>query len=105
MSRMTKFLKQKAVLQLVKRDELGNPEIDIYGDISYEDAVTVRCRKRRNFKEVLSAGGVIIRSAITYTLDDSYEITVGDLLDGKPIIDYYEYVNENGIREGFKAVV
>lgn len=105
MSRITKFLKQKAVLQRMKRDEEGNPMVDIYGDISYEEATTVKCRKRRNFKEVLSTGGAIIRSAITYTLDDSNDIDTGDLLDGKPIIDFYEYVNEHGIREGFKAVV
>lgn len=92
-------------MQLIARSANNEPIIDLYGNIQYEDPVIVKCRKRRNFQEILTAGGTAIRSAITYTLDNTYNIEVGDLLDGKPIIDFYEYVNENGIREGFKAVV
>lgn len=87
------------------RNANGEPILDLYGDIHYEESQTVKCRKRRDFKEILTMGGTAVRSQITYTLDSSIKIDVGDLLDGKPVVDFYEYVNENGVCEGYKAVV
>lgn len=105
LSRMTKFLKQTCTWEKQLLDENGTPITDMYGDLSYESAITLKCRRERSLKDVLSNTGVISKSSTTYYLDELYEISIGDKIDGKVIIDFEEYTNEHGLTEGYMVVV
>ena len=105
MSNMTKYLKQSAQLSTMKLQVDGTPELDTYGDPVYLPSVTVKCRRERKLRDVLSQTGSTIRSETTYYFDSSVIINVGDLVDGKPIIDFEEYINGNGKLVGYEVVV
>lgn len=105
MSSMTKYLKQSAKLSTIKLQIDGNPELDVYGDPVYLPSIEVRCRRERKLRDVLSQTGSTIRSETTYYFDESVIINVGDLVDGKPIIDFEEYINGSGKLVGYEVVV
>ena len=105
MSSMTKYLKQKASIAILRVDEHGNTVLDMYGEPSYHHVVVVKCRRERRLRDVLSQTGATIRSETTYYFDESVHVHVGDLVDGKPIIDFEEYVDGNGVTVGYEVVV
>lgn len=105
MSRMTKYLKQTCKWSKMLVDEEGEAILDMYGDPSYEEPVTVPCRREKSLKDVLTISGSVQRSATTYYVDERYELNIGDLIDNKPIIDFEEYTNEYGKTEGYMVVV
>lgn len=105
MSRMTKYLKQTCTLQRMLIDENGEATLNIYGEPAFQPAITIKCRRERSFKDVLTVTGAMKQSAITYYLDEAQPIQLGDLVDGKPVIDFEEYTNENGKTEGYMVVV
>lgn len=105
MSNMTKYLHQKATIAIMRVDDKGNPVLNEYGDPSYLPKVEVKCRRERKLKDVLSQTGSMVRSETTYYFDESISIRVGDLVDGKPIIDFEEYVNGKGNIVGYEVVV
>ena len=71
MSRMTKFLKQTCIFEAVARDESGKPTMNKYGELAYEFPVTLKCRRERATKDVLSANGAVIRSETIYYTDEN----------------------------------
>lgn len=105
MSSMTKYLKQTAQLSSMLLDTAGNPLLDMYGDPSYAAPILVRCRRERRLRDVLSQTGSTVRSETTYYFDESQQLTVGDLIDGKPVLDFEEYVDGNGVLVGYEVVV
>ena len=105
MSRMTKYLKQTCKWSKMLVDEEGEAILDMYGDPSYEEPVTVPRRREKSLKDVLTISGSVQRSATTYYVDERYELNIGDLIDNKPIIDFEEYTNEYGKTEGYMVVV
>ena len=105
MSRMTKFFKQTCQWQKMATDETGQPVLDLYGDPTYETPSTLKCRRERTLKDVITATGAVKRSDTTYYVDESHEVSMGDLFDGKPIIAFSEYINEHGKVEGYMVVV
>lgn len=102
---MTKYLKQTAQLSSMLLDTSGNPLLDMYGDPSYAAPTPVRCRRERRLRDVLSQTGSTVRSETTYYFDESQQLTVGDLIDGKPVLDFEEYVDGNGVLVGYEVVV
>ena len=105
MSNMTKYLHQRATIAIMRVDEKGKPVLNEYGDPSYLPEVEVKCRRERKLKDVLSQTGSMVRSETTYYFDESISIRVGDLVDGKPIIDFEEYVDGKGNIVGYEVVV
>lgn len=105
MSRMTKFLKQTTEYRPAVKDENNEPVLDLYGRPSYGDAKVLKCRRERALSDVLTTTGSVTRSSTIYYLDESVSVDIGDLLDNKQIIDFEEYVNENGKTEGYKVMV
>ena len=83
----------------------GEAVLDIYGAPTYGDAIVVRCRRERSFKDVLTVTGAMKQSTTTYYLDEVEPIQLGDLVDGKPVVDFEEYTNEYGKTEGYMVVV
>lgn len=102
---MTKFLKQTATIQTQLRDAEGEVLLDIYGDPTYGAPISIPTRRERSMKDVLTTTGSIMRSETTYYIDEQHLVQVGDLIDGKPIIDFEEYINEHGLTEGYRVVV
>lgn len=106
MSRMTKFLKQTATLQKVERDAKGVPKLDIYGEPVYSKSKeTVKCRRERSTKDVLTTGGSAVVSTTVYYIDNETTLNTGDLIDGKPILTVSDYVNLQGIVEGYEVTI
>ena len=102
MSRMTKFLKQKATVTFVERDPKGDPKLDDHGDPIYQaQTVTVRCRRERSTKDVLTTGGAAAVGTTNYFFDNSISVDIGDMVDNKIILTVSDYINDMGISEGW----
>lgn len=106
MSRMTKFLMQKASVVKMKRDLLGEPILNEYGDPQYETKSTiVKCRKERSTKDILTTGGAAAVSTTKYFLDNSITVDIGDKINGKPILTVTDFINPLGVSEGWEVTV
>lgn len=105
MSRMTKFLRQACTVSKVKRDSSGVATIDRYGSPQYDRPISIRCRMEPSEELVQDSNGAMIRSTATYYLDDAMEVSIGDLIDGKPVIKVEAYVNAYGIAIGREVYV
>jgi hypothetical protein len=106
MSRMTKFLKQTAVVEFLIRDSNGEAKLDKYGDpVGFTGKVTVKCRRERDTKDVLTNGGSAVVSTTKYFFDNSINVEIGDKVDGKPILNVSDFINDLGISEGWEVTV
>lgn len=103
MSRMTKFLKQTCTFEAVERDASGKPIMNKYGEPTYKSPVTLKCRRERSTKDVLTVNGAVIRSETIYYTDETRLIRTDDKLDGNVVIAVSEYTNEHGKTEGFES--
>ena len=86
MSRMTKFLKQTCIFEAVVRDKSGKPTMNKYGELAYEFPVTLKCRRERATKDVLTSNGAVIRSETIYYTDENQLIRTDDKLDGNVVV-------------------
>ena len=105
MSRMTKFLKQTCKFERAKRDSLGNVLLDRYGDVIYETAVTLKCRREQVIRDVQTSTGSILRSSTRYFTDNRNLIQADDRFDGKAVLEVEEYINSVGVVEGYESYV
>lgn len=105
MSLMTKFLKQKCKFTQCQRNEAGEPIRDEYGEPMFMEPINLSCRCERITKDVLTTNGSVIKSTSRYFLDTSYDVQVGDLLDGRPISSVSDFINAQGVSEGYECYV
>lgn len=105
MSRMTKFLKQKCQVEAYKRDDKGDPELNRFGEIVYEDPIQCRCRCEKIVKDVQTINGSIVRSTARYFLDEKVELLADYRIDGRVLLTVEEYTNELGTVEGYEVYV
>lgn len=106
MSRMTKFLKQEAVVEFLIRDTNGDAALDKYGEpIGYQNKRKVKCRRERATKDVLANGGAAAVSTTRYFFDNSIQVEIGDKVDGQPILTVTDFINDLGISEGWEVTV
>lgn len=103
MSRMTKFLKQTCTFEAAVRDASGAIALNRYGEAEYEAPITLKCRRERTTKDVLTANGSVVRSASIYYTDESQVIRPDDKIDGRVVLSVEEYTNELGLTEGFES--
>lgn len=103
MSRMTKFLKQSCTFEEAQRNAKGQPVLNKYGERTYRSAKTLKCRRERTTKDVLTANGSIVRSGTIYYTDETQLIRTDDRLDGNVVTAVAEYTNERGLVEGYKS--
>lgn len=99
MSKLTKFLHQSAQWQS------NTGSLDIYGEPEYGTVTSIKCRKTQYIKDVLTSTGSMAKSSNRYIVDNTVKIQIGDLLDGQPIVLIEDYVNAQGIIEGYQAIV
>lgn len=105
MSRMTKFLKNEASWQPAIRRSDGTNVLDEYGAPVYDSITTIKCRRERVLRDTPDGSGAILGSSTSYYVDETTHIQIGDLVDGKIVLDYEEFVNERGLIEGYRVVV
>jgi len=103
MSLITKYLNQKCVYEQQKRNSEGIAILDKYGEPSYEDPVEIKCRRETLIKDVMTHTGSILKSSTRYFTDAEYNIKANDKIDGKPVLQVQDYVNQFGIVEGFES--
>ena len=103
MGRMTKFLKQTCTFEAAVRDASGEIALNKYGEAQYEAPTTLKCRRERTTKDVLTANGSVVRSASIYYTDESTVIRPDDRIDGRVVPSVEEYTNELGKTEGFES--
>lgn len=105
MSRMTKFLNQKCLVEPYEVDSEGNARINQFGDIQYRTPVTCRCRHEIAFQDVQVTNGSIVKSASRYFLDEKQEIKADYRIDGRAVLSVTSYVNAAGAIEGYEVFV
>ena len=105
MSRMTKFLRQSCSVARAVRDSQGNALVDRYGLPQYGAPSTYKCRKETSEEIIQVDNGRMVRSTAVYYFDDSVAVSIGDTIDGKPVLKVDDYVNAYGIRIGGEVYV
>lgn len=85
------------------RDASGEIALNKYGEAQYGAPITLKCRRERTTKDVLTANGSVVRSASIYYTDESTVIRPDDRIDGKVVLSVEEYTNELGKTEGFES--
>ena len=102
MSRMTKFLKQTCTFEAAVRDASGKIALNKYGEAAYEAPITLKCRRERTTKDVLTANGSVVRSASIYYTDESQVIRPDDKIDGRVVHRAEEYTNKHSLTDTFE---
>lgn len=105
MSNMTKFLKQECSFEAATRDGNGLVALNEYGDIQYDIAKTLKCRREKYVRDMLTTNGSILKTSSRYFLDEGTEIQADDRLDGHVILSCEEYIDSLGKCVGYEAYV
>lgn len=105
MGRMTKYLHQTCSIETAVRDSSDQVVSDLYGASTFNKALTVRCRREHITKDVLTANGSVVKSATRYYLDESVNVRIGDKIDGLPVYQVSDFIDERGISEGVECYV
>lgn len=100
---MTKFLKQTCTFEAAVRNASGEIALNKYGEAEYAAPITLKCRRERTTKDVLTANGSVVKSASIYYTDETQVIRPDDKLDGRVVLNVSEYTNELGKTEGFES--
>lgn len=103
MGRMTKYLRQKAQLQLVVRNEAGEAQMDEYGKYKLEETVEIKCRKEPTHRITVSSTGMYTQCSHRYFTDETHVIQVGDVLDGHRVLEAHQYWGNTGQFEGMEV--
>lgn len=101
-SRMAKYLKQTCLLERVSRAIGGEPEMNIYGELTYDSSTIISCRRERYIRDVEIASGSIIKSSYQYYTVE--EIGMNDKLDSLVVLSGEEYINARGNPEGYRSI-
>lgn len=104
MSRMTKFLRQKCLVEVLI-SENGKPKLNEFGEFQYAPPIAVRCRHEMRCKDIQTPNGSIARVTSTYYFDESQPIEVDYLIDGKVVVQVVGYTNALGKIEGYEVYV
>ena len=105
MSRMTKFLKQTCIFEKAKRTLQGKVRLSDYGDIQYNAAQTLPCRREKYVVDLQESNGAILKAQTRYFLDDAVEVQADDRIDGHVILNCEEYIDQFGVCIGYEAYV
>lgn len=104
MSNMTKFLKQECLFEPARREN-DLVVLNEYGDIQYEDPVSLRCRREKYVRDLQTANGAIVKVNSRYFFDESTEVLVDDRIDGHVVLSSDEYVDQFGQCVGYEVYV
>lgn len=105
MSRVTKFLRQRCVVTPYQVQANGQPIINPFGEIQYDEPQVCKCRHEISYQDVQVANGSLVKSSSRYFLDDSVEIKADYLIDGLAVLSVSTFVNQKGVIEGYEVYV
>lgn len=105
MSRMTKFLKQTCIFEKALRNEDGTTKLDKFGEVLYTSPRQLKCRREKVIKDVQTNTGAILSSSTRYFTDEAQSIDPDDRFDGKVVLEVSEYINSQGLPEGYESYV
>lgn len=105
MGRMTKYLRQTAVIEHVALNSDGKPKLDAYGQPEYTAPVTVKCRKEPYRGRASTGYGQYVNYATTYYFDETTKINSGDRVDGQEVHSITDYVDGLGNLVGYQVDV
>ena len=104
MSNMTKFLKQTCEFEPAQRS--GDLVVlNEYGDIQYYASETLKCRREKQVRDILTANGSILKASSRYFFDESVTIQADDRIDGHVVLSCEEYVDQFGQCVGYEVYV
>lgn len=102
---MTKFLKQTCVFEKALRNEDGTTKLDKFGEVMYASPRQLKCRREKVVKDVQTNTGAILSSSTRYFTDEAQPIDPDDRFDGKVVLEVSEYINSQGLPEGYESYV
>jgi len=102
---MTKFLKQTCVFEKALRNEDGTTKLDKFGEVMYAVPKKLKCRREKIIKDVQTNTGAILSSSTRYFTDETQPIDPDDRFDGKVVLEVSEYINSQGLPEGYESYV
>lgn len=105
MGKMTKYLRQTAMIENVVLDENGKPELDVYGQPKFSTPVQSKCRKESYKARASTSYGQFVNFTTTYYFDESVKIHGGDKVDGQEVQSIEEYVDGMGTLVGYRVDV
>lgn len=76
---------------------------DSRGQLTYDTATTVNCRKQAKTQTVMSKDGRLVTAQHVYYLQN--KVTEGDMLDGMVVMAVGEWIDLNGTVIGYRAVM
>lgn len=103
MSRMTKYLHQRCVLEKLVRNEQGEPLLDKYGEKTYQEPQELKCRRQRESRTVSTSDGLLLSIGMSYHIDEKVEPGVGDKIDGVEIAEISDYIDGRGVCYGYRC--
>ena len=105
MGKLTKYLKQTAVIENVVLGTDGKPQLDAYGQPSFGTPTTVKCRKEPYRVRATTGYGQFVNFTTTYYFDESVQIRSGDIVDGHEVQSIADYVDGLGNLVGYQVDV
>ena len=103
MGKMTKYLKQTAVIENVVLDSKGKAKLDAYGQPEFGTPITVKCRKEPYRARASTGYGQFVNLTTTYYFDESVTIRSGDKVDGHAVQSIVDYVDGLGQLVGYQV--
>lgn len=101
-SRMAKYLRQTCSLARVSRTIANVPVMNTHGELTYDTAITIPCRRERYIRDVEMESGSVLKSSYQYYT--VIEIGMNDKLDNLVVLSGEEYTNSRGLVEGYRSV-
>jgi hypothetical protein len=77
----------------------------MFGEIQYQAPVTLKCRRETAHEDVQTTNGSIVRATTVYYLDDAVPILAGYRIDSHVVVSVTDYVNSQGLVEGYEVYV
>ena len=105
MGRLTKYLKQTAVIELHRRNEDGKPKLDAYGQPEFDAPIRVRCRVEPYQARATTSYGMSVLYTNTYYIDETIKVRNGDRIDGHEVQSVEAYVDGSGKLIGYRVDV
>lgn len=105
MSRVTKYLRQKCSFTAATRDSNEAVVLNEFGEVLYQAAVQIPCRKEHSTEDVQTSTGSIVRSTTRYFTDTRNSIAPDDKLDNHVVLAVRDYINAQGDVEGYRSYV
>lgn len=100
---LSMYLNEKTIYTPALRDKEGNQITDHHGQTLYGNPQQINCRTEPKAREIITADRQSIVTSTMYYL--VVPVSVGDMLDGKRVLDVNDWTGLGGSSIGYEAVV